>query len=128
VLKIDAEGNDVRVLKGLDLEGPYRPRLIMCEFDGGKVAMGGHTYEDATSLLAQNGYALLVSEWAPVARYGSDHHWRRARWFPHDLEDPMSHGNVIAIDKGRGKPEDYESLIANWEEEMAATYGTPSTR
>lgn len=118
VLKIDAEGYDLHVLRGLDLQGPLRPKLIMCEFDGGKVANGGHEFRELVSVMTDAGYRVIVSEWYPIDKYGGSHKWRALEWYPHELADPLSHGNVIAI--ARDVPaEVVEPVLADWSGAMA---------
>jgi len=119
VLKVDAEGNDLKVLRGFDWERVTRPKLVMCEFDGRKVPAGGHTYEEVTDLLANLGYRMLISEWHPVLEYGtSDHRWRCVEWFPHALHGPLSHGNIIGIDPSYAE-DSVTSVIRAWRASMS---------
>jgi len=109
VLKIDAEGGDLRVLLGLDWTR-WRPRLVMVEFENAKTLRLGYSMGDLIALLEGHGYTVLVSEWHPVVRYGIRHDWRRLTgWPPGDddpLHDPDGWGNLIALDPAAGVPDD----------------------
>lgn len=119
ILKVDAEGNDLKVLRGLDWSGPARPKLVMCEFDGGKVEAGGHSYEEVVGLLEDVGYRILVSEWLPVQQYGaSDHQWRCVEWHPHVVDGPLSHGNLIAVDPTIPR-DNVDPVVSAWREAMS---------
>ena len=109
VLKVDAEGWDLRVLLGLDWDR-WRPRLVMAEFENAKTLRLGHSMGDLVALLEGRGYTVLVSEWHPVIRYGTRHDWRRLTpWPPGDdepLHDPDGWGNLFALDPEAGIPDD----------------------
>jgi FkbM family methyltransferase len=96
-LKIDTEGYDLPVLKGL----PWRtlkPRVILCEFEDTKTGPLGYSFRDLGDFLQERGYKLIVSEWYPVKRYGARHQWRRFALYPCQLADPASWGNIIGTD------------------------------
>jgi FkbM family methyltransferase len=96
-LKIDAEGYDLPVLKGL----PWRtlkPRVILCEFEDSKTLPLGYSFRDLADFLQERGYRLIVSEWHPVKRYGARHRWRRFALYPCQLVDPNCWGNIIGTD------------------------------
>ena len=100
VLKVDAEGWDFRILMGLDWDR-WRPRVVMAEFENAKTLPLGVSLGDLVALLEGRGYAVLVSEWHPVVRYGARHDWRRLfPWPPGEdapLPDPDAWGNLIAL-------------------------------
>jgi FkbM family methyltransferase len=93
-LKVDTEGFDLLVLKGL----PYkmRPDVIVCEFADARTEALGYTHADLAVELQTRGYAVVVSEWYPVSRYGQPHKWRRAVKWPAPLLDSNGWGNFIA--------------------------------
>ncbi|WP_299438021.1 FkbM family methyltransferase [uncultured Rhodospira sp.] len=109
VLKVDAEGGDLRVLLGLDW-GRWRPRLVMVEFENRKTLRLGYSMGDLVALLEGRGYVVFVSEWHPVVRYGARHDWRRLfAWPPQDhepLPDADAWGNLIAVHPEAGLPDD----------------------
>ncbi|MBB4285834.1 FkbM family methyltransferase [Roseospira goensis] len=109
VLKVDAEGWDLRVLLGLDW-ARWRPRVVMAEFENRKTLRLGWSLGDLVALLEGRGYRVFVSEWHPVVRYGARHDWRRLiPWPPGDadpLPDPDGWGNVIAVCPDAGLPND----------------------
>jgi len=121
VLKVDTEGNDLKVLQGLAWDGSYRPSLVMCEFDDRKVNAGGHTYGDITELLLEAGYSMFVSEWYPMQVYGAGHRWRAIEACPYRLQDGRSHGNVIGIDQRIGGWRAAEAVVEKWARAMART-------
>lgn len=95
LLKVDAEGHDLRVLRGVPFER-VRPSLVVCEFDDRKGAGRYEGYDGLRRLLRARGYHVLVSEWHPVRRYGERHRWRR--FVDPDRGRPAagSWGNLIA--------------------------------
>jgi FkbM family methyltransferase len=109
VLKVDAEGWDLRVLLGLDWER-WRPRLVMVEFENRKTLRLGYSMGDLVALLEGRGYRVFLSEWHPVVRYGARHDWRRLfAWPPRDhepLPDADAWGNLIAVHPDAGLPDD----------------------
>jgi hypothetical protein len=48
--------------------------------------------------LAEKGYAVWVSEWFPITKYGARHRWRNLRPWPCDLEDSEAWGNLVAVE------------------------------
>lgn len=94
-LKIDVEGFEMDVLEGLDLER-IRPHAIVAEFEDAKTRKRGYTVKDLIAKLAQAGYAIYVSEWHAIERYGAQHSWRRLRKYPCDIA-PEAWGNLIAF-------------------------------
>jgi len=95
-LKIDAEGYDLLVLKGVPWDS-IKPDVIMCEFEDSKTRSLGYTMHDMARYLTERGYTVLVSEWHPVIRYGSKHDWHRLVTYPCELHDPNAWGNLIAF-------------------------------
>ena len=66
VLKVDTEGADLLVLRGVDWESE-RPRIVLCEFmDERTEPHFGYGYADIIGFMAGHGYLPYVSEWAPV--------------------------------------------------------------
>lgn len=90
-LKIDTEGNDLNVLKGLDLF----PSVILCEYEDSKTKLIGYMKEDIIQYLSGKGYKCFISEWYPIVNYGEAHKWHR---FTTDIKsvDNNSWGNIIA--------------------------------
>ena len=95
-LKIDTEGHDLFVLKGIRWD-EVKPDVIMCEFEDSKTTALGYDFHDLASYLVDRGYAVLVSEWFPVIRYGGNHRWRGFERYPCGLADPQAWGNLIAV-------------------------------
>ena len=95
-LKIDAEGFDFFVLKGVDWN-KIKPAVIICEFEDGKTEPLGYSLNMMASFLEEKGYRVLVSEWRPVIRRGGPHTWRRFVRFENDLVDKRAWGNIIAV-------------------------------
>ncbi|MEM9519247.1 MAG: FkbM family methyltransferase [Actinomycetota bacterium] len=94
-LKVDTEGNDLRVLRGLDLSR-CQPQVIIAEFDEAKAQNGGHRLSDLVTFLDSNGYGYAISEWHPVTEYGSEHSWRGLTSSLAELASDRAWGNVIA--------------------------------
>lgn len=96
-LKIDTEGYDLFVLRGLPW-ATLRPRLILCEYENHKTVPLGYTYQDLVSFLAAQGYRVVTSEWFPIERYGIQHRWRQfAEGQPPPVADPQGWGNLLAV-------------------------------
>lgn len=95
-LKIDVEGFEMNVLRGLDWS--IRPRTLVLEFDDAKTKPLGYSWTDLATELIDRDYQVLVSEWYPVTRYGTIHSWRGFKQFPAELDDPRGWGNLIATD------------------------------
>jgi FkbM family methyltransferase len=68
-LKIDTEGFDLMVLKGLDLTG-HEVETILCEFEDRKTQPLGYAVPDMADYLESFGYTVYVSGWHPVVQYG----------------------------------------------------------
>ena len=95
-LKIDAEGYDLPILKGVPWER-MRPDVIECEFEDRKTIPLGYDFHQLAQFLVDKGYTVLVSEWHPIVRYGIQHDWRRFIPYPCHLAGPDSWGNLIAF-------------------------------
>ncbi len=96
-LKIDTEGFDLFVLKGVPWDR-VAPRMIMCEFEDRKTVPLGYSFADMANFLAAHGYDVLVSEWYPIIEYGRRHKWRRFAWYPTPLAGgDQAFGNLIAV-------------------------------
>jgi len=95
-LKIDAEGNDLFVLRGLPWKR-IEPAVVVCEFEDTKTEALGHSHGDLAELLVEQGYRVLVSEWHPITAYGARHSWRRLVPWPCELADAGAWGNLVAV-------------------------------
>jgi FkbM family methyltransferase len=98
-LKVDAEGYDLRVLRGYPWAS-LRPRAVVCEFEDRKTRGLGYTMPDMAGYLEGLGYEVWVSEWKPIERYGVSHAWRSIRRWPCQLEDAQGWGNLVAVEPG----------------------------
>ena len=102
-LKVDTEGYDLFVLQGYPWERG-KPVIIECEFENAKTTPLGYSFHDIARFLVEKGYAVYVSEWHPIVRYGARHNWRRLARYPCELIDTNGWGNLIAfldqIDEG----------------------------
>ena len=95
-LKIDVEGLDFAVLKGVPWD-TIKPRVIECEFEDAKTVPLGHTYADMANYLVERGYTVYISEWHPIIRYGISHDWCRLTQYPSALKTPDAWGNLLAF-------------------------------
>jgi FkbM family methyltransferase len=93
-LKIDTEGNDLKVIEGLDIMH-NRPTVILCEYEDAKTRLIGYSKEDLIRYLKTGGYRCLISEWYPVVEYGAKHRWKRLTDNITTVDD-NSWGNIIA--------------------------------
>ena len=108
-LKIDTEGFDFFVLKGLDWS-LIKPRVILCEFEDRKTLDLGYSYKDMANYLIERDYHVVVSEWYPIKDYGQNHKWRSLKKYPCELNDvDFGHGNLFAFKK----KSDFEKLFIN---------------
>jgi FkbM family methyltransferase len=106
-LKIDTEGFDLMVLKGVPWE-QIRPRVIECEFEDRKTVPLGYSFHDLAQYLVDRGYTVLVSEWHPVIRYGIRHDWYRLMTYPCQLDNAEAWGNLLAF----REPPDLDQVAA----------------
>lgn len=110
-LKIDVEGFDYSVLKGVPWDR-LKPDVIECEFEDRKTIPLGHTYKEVAQFLADMGYAVYLSEWHPIIRYGIPHDWYRLVKFPDVELAPDAWGNILAFKTDPG----IEALSGAFEE------------
>jgi len=96
LLKIDAEGYDLKVLKGLPWE-VIHPDVVICEFEDRKTISLGYRFHDMAQYLLMQGYQVWVSEWHPVVRYGIRHDWRRLLPYPCHVGSADAWGNLVAF-------------------------------
>jgi len=94
-LKIDTEGFDLFVLKGVPWD-KLAPAVILCEFENSKTLPLGYSFHDLATFLAEKGYRLIISEWHPIKKYGGLHDWRRFVQYPSRLKEDRSWGNILA--------------------------------
>jgi len=95
-LKIDVEGHDKFVLDGFDWSSD-RPEVISAEFEDAKTIQNGYSTHDLAGSLVDRGYAVYVSEWLPIERYGLAHDWRRLMRYAPSLDLKTCWGNLIAF-------------------------------
>ena len=100
-LKIDVEGYDFNVLKGVPWDR-LTPDVIESEFEDAKTVHLGHTWRDICEYLEARGYTVYVSEWHPIVRYGISHQWRALKRFPCELSDENAWGNLLAFKNDPG--------------------------
>ena len=96
VLKIDAEGYDLPILRG----GPWdrvRPEVIICEYEDRKTRALDYGVDDMARFLELKGYWVLVSEWHPIEKYGGPHSWKRLFWHAPGQCAGEGWGNLIAF-------------------------------
>ena len=101
-LKIDVEGYDFGVLKGVPWD-KIRPEIIECEFEDEKTNLLGHTWSDICDYLVERDYTVYVSEWHPIIRYGIRHEWFGLKKYPCALEDEKAWGNLLAFKNDPGE-------------------------
>ena len=100
-LKTDVEGFDFSVLKGAPWE-TIKPDVVVCEFEDSKTVPLGHRWRDIADFLAARGYAVYVSEWHKVLRYGAAHDWRRVSAFSEADPQAEAWGNLLAFREDPG--------------------------
>jgi FkbM family methyltransferase len=100
LLKVDAEGHDLDVLKGFPWEC-IQPRFVICEFEDRKQGTGKDGFKEMAQFLSKKGYSILVSEWDPVLSYHGPFCWKRFFIFPGDSPNPMGNGNLLAVRSDR---------------------------
>ncbi|MEM1166457.1 MAG: FkbM family methyltransferase [Planctomycetota bacterium] len=96
VLKVDAEGHDLFVLRSWDWAAGT-PDLVVAEFEDRKSVPLGYSAADLGGFLLERGLRVFRSEWAPIERYGVRHRWRRITRYTggEDLVDDDAWGNYI---------------------------------
>jgi FkbM family methyltransferase len=108
-LKIDVEGYDFSVLKGVPW-ARITPEVIECEFEDAKTKCLGHSWKDICEYLVEKGYTIYVSEWHPIIRYGTRHDWRQITQYPCELADSNGWGNLLAFKNDPGTTVIHEAL------------------
>ncbi|WP_416876865.1 FkbM family methyltransferase [Litorimonas sp.] len=101
-LKIDVEGYDFGVLKGVPWDD-MKPDIIECEFEDAKTKHLGHSWTDICDYLVNRGYTVYLSEWHPIIRYGIPHDWAALKRYPCELEDINAWGNLLAFKNDPGE-------------------------
>lgn len=107
-LKIDVEGHELDVLKGVPWDA-LTPVVIAAEYDNPITAKLGYTHEEIFSYLKDRGYQVVISEWEPIVTYGRGHKWVRYTLDPDDIH-PDSWGNLIAF----ANPQDFRRFSAKY--------------
>lgn len=96
-LKIDTEGHDYFVLQSYPWNVD-KPDVIECEFEDLKTKIKlNYTWKDMTEYLHNLGYKIIVSEWYPIERYGTEHKWLGLKEFPCELNDEDAWGNLLCF-------------------------------
>lgn len=95
-LKVDTEGHDLFVLKGLDWNA-IKPACILSEFDDFKTKQVNYSLSEMYAFLEAQGYKILISEWHPITEYGKKHAWRRFITDPRMVTATRAWGNLIAV-------------------------------
>lgn len=98
VLKIDVEGHELSVLRGMDWS--VAPRIVICEFDNTKRLPQPPSADAVVAELRSAGYTVLISEWEPVVRYGGHHKPLAIRLEPSSVAD-RAWGNVLGFSEPR---------------------------
>lgn len=94
-VKIDTEGYDFFVLKGMGLD-VLKPAFIICEYENKKSEKLGYNLNDMINYLKEYDYKIIISEWYPIKHYGKKHKWKQFLYTPY-LPDKNSWGNIIAV-------------------------------
>ena len=76
--------------------------MIECEFEDAKTLPLGHDWKTIADYLKQRGYAVYVSEWHPIIRYGIPHDWRRVFRYPSLQMADDAWGNLLAFKEDPG--------------------------
>lgn len=100
-LKIDVEGFDFHVLKGVQWD-KIKPEIILCEFEDEKSKKLGYVWTEMADYLKEKGYTVYVSEWHPIIRYGIQHDWRCLKKYPCKLDNQNAWGNFVAFQSDPG--------------------------
>lgn len=128
-LKIDVEGFDLSVLKGVPWDR-IKPDVIECEFEDAKTERLGHNWRDIADYLKHLGYAVYISEWHPIVSYGMRHDWRRILPYPSIDLDRAAWGNLLAFKEDPGYAAvktAFESLVETRQDDDAQGKGAAPT-
>ena len=112
-LKVDVEGHEMDVLKGLNLD-ENSPDFIQLEYEDFKTQSLGYTSHDLCTVLGDKGYKILVSEWWPIQKYGIRHSWKQIYHYNGDIPSD-SWGNLIAYKNDIPASSIEKALIASIE-------------
>lgn len=116
-LKIDVEGHELDVLKGVPWD-TMTPVVIAAEYDNPITVKLGYTHEDILKYLNDKGYQVVISEWEPIVTYGSGHKWVRYTLDPDDIH-PESWGNLFAF----ANPQDFDRFAAKHLDQVTSRDG-----
>lgn len=94
-LKVDVEGLEMAVLRGLDFSR-LLPDTVLAEFEDSKTLSMGYDVHDLCHFFMDRGYTVYVSEWFPIEKYGVSHSFRRFHRYPSDIL-AASWGNLLAF-------------------------------
>jgi FkbM family methyltransferase len=96
LLKVDAEGYDLLVLRGFPWD-QLKPRCVVCEFEDRKGGGQTGSFAQMADLLRAQGYRIIVSEWHPIVSYQGPFRWRRFFTYPGQQPGPEGNGNIVAV-------------------------------
>jgi FkbM family methyltransferase len=96
-LKIDTEGHDYFVLQSY----PWnldKPDVILCEFEDLKTKRKlNYIWKDMASYLTNLGYTIIISEWYPIVKYGTQYKFRGFKEYPCELHHENAWGKFICF-------------------------------
>ena len=97
-LKIDTEGHDLFVLKGLDWQ-KYSPTVIQCEFENKKTISLNYNVNDLCDFLHDQNYHIILSKWQAINEYGEQHKWVEFIDYKkgQNFLDESAWGNILAF-------------------------------
>ena len=107
MIKIDTEGYDLFVIKGIDFNRLKDLKVLFCEFEDKKTTKLNYTVLDMIKYLEDQGFKVIVSEWYPIERYGVSHKFKEAKKYPCEVGE-NAWGNLVAY-----KSEEFESYFLN---------------
>ncbi len=123
VLKIDAEGYELPILRGVPWDR-LQPEVVICEYEDRKTHALDYRVDDLARFLELKGYWVLVSEWHPIEKYGGPHSWKRLQWYSPGQCDGEGWGNLIAFRSPTPLPE----LLAAADQEIRVLAQPPESR
>lgn len=98
VLKIDAEGCDLLVLKGFPWMQP-NPSIIVTEYEDKKTKVLNYDMRDLADFLINKDYHLFISQWEPIRTYGGMHKWKSMELYSPHKRYAKGWGNFLAFSK-----------------------------